>query len=372
MENRYLKEAIQEDLQAKMVLIAGPRQVGKTSLSLQIAGKNGYLNWDIPQDREKILLGEWPPSKHILILDEIHKNPDWRSILKALSDNPHTKRKVLVTGSAKLDAYRRGGDSLQGRYFFHRMHPFTGDELNLKSTDDWKQLLNLGGFPEPYLSGSKRFADRWSRDYRVRLLEDDITSLENVSNLAKLELLGLRLPQLVGSPLSLNSIKEDLGVSHQTVDRWITILDNVYFSYRVAPLGVNRLRTVKKEQKLYLWNWSLPKDPAIQFENMVAGHLLKWIHQRQDAYGEDWNLNYYRDTAGREVDFVLTKDERPELLLEVKLSDTDIHPPLRYLRDRLSPTLPTYQVHLQGKKDYETADGIRVTSFPIFWKEFFS
>jgi predicted AAA+ superfamily ATPase len=131
---------------------------------------------------------------------------------------------------------------------------------------------------------------------------------------------------------------------------------------------MNKLRAVKKEQKLYLWNWSLPQEDSIRFENMVAGHLLKWIHRRQDGFGEEWDLRYFRDTAGREVDFILTLDETPKLLLECKLSDTEIHPPLRYLKDRL-PKTETWQVYFQGKKDYETPDEIRVSSFPTFWKE---
>ena len=368
IDSRYLEDPINTDIEKKMVLVAGPRQVGKTSLSLKIGGKSGYLNWDIPEHREKILLREFPPAKNILILDEIHKNRDWRSYLKSLTDDITTKRKILVTGSAKLDAYRRGGDSLQGRYFFHRLHPFTGDELKLSSQSDWKQLLHLGGFPEPFLSGDKNFYSRWCRSYRVRLLEEEIRSLENIIELTKLELLGIRLPNLVGSPISLNALREDLNVSHQTVDRWLQILDNVYYTYRVPPLGMNKLRAVKKEQKLYLWNWSLPLEDSIRFENMVAGHLLKWIHRRQDGFGEEWDLRYFRDTAGREVDFILTLDEIPKLLLECKLSDTEIHPPLLYLKDRL-PKTETWQVYFQGKKEYETPDEIRVSSFPTFWKE---
>ena len=157
LDSRYLEDPVVTDIEKKMVLVAGLRQVGKTSLSLKIGGKSGYLNWDIPEHREKILTREFPPGKNILILDEIHKNRDWRSYLKSLTDDITTKRKILVTGSAKLDAYRRGGDSLQGRYFFHRLHPFTGDELKLSSQSDWKQLLHLGGFPEPFLSGNKNF-----------------------------------------------------------------------------------------------------------------------------------------------------------------------------------------------------------------------
>ncbi|HMV41904.1 MAG TPA: AAA family ATPase [Leptospiraceae bacterium] len=157
---RYLEKPISDDLETKMVLIAGPRQVGKTSLSLRIGGKSGYLNWDIPEHRDKILQREFPPIKNILILDEIHKNRSWRELLKSLTDDPIFKRKILVTGSAKLDAYRRGGDSLQGRYFFHRMHPFSGDELNFTNQSDWQQLLTIGGFPEPFLNGEKSFSSR--------------------------------------------------------------------------------------------------------------------------------------------------------------------------------------------------------------------
>jgi uncharacterized protein len=365
---RLISDTITQDLKKKMVLLSGPRQVGKTSLALSIGSDKGYLNWDIPEHRERILEGKLPPIKELLILDEIHKYPEWRSLLKGLSDSTTNKRSVLVTGSARLNYYNYGGDSLQGRYFAHRLHPFTGEELNLTSSKDWQSLLTFSGFPEPFTEGKEIYFQRWFRSYRTRLMEEEIRSLENIQETVKMEKLIMALPQRVGSPLSINSLREDLNVSHQTVDRWLHVLENLYLVYHISPYGLPSLRALKKEQKMYFWIWSAAKDNSKKFENLVAGHFLKWIHSREDYYGEDWELRYFKDTSGREIDFILLKDGESFLALECKWSQTEISPVLTYFKQR-SPNTRIAQVHFLGKKDYETMEGIRITSFATFWKE---
>jgi predicted AAA+ superfamily ATPase len=356
---RYLEPQIRSDLNEKMVFVAGPRQVGKTTLALQILGKkNGYLNWDVPLDRERILKRELP-EVGLWVFDEIHKYRSWRNYLKGLYDSPATRRPILVTGSARLDYYRFGGDSLQGRYHRLRLHPLSAGELGIDSPEDFQQLLTLGGFPEPFLGGSQRKAKRWSREYRSILVREEVTGLEQVQDLGNLELLMLRLPELVGSPLSINAVREDLQVSHKTAARWLMVFERLMAIFRLSPFGAPALRAVKKEQKHYHFDWSVVPDPARRFENMIASHLLKWVHFEADVSGRDLELHYFRDIDGREVDFVVMEDRRPCAFVECKWSDADISKGLKYLKARFREC-PAFQVTAVGKKDYISADGIRV------------
>ena len=356
---RYLVPQVAADLKRKMVFVAGPRQVGKTTLALSLPGaRKGYLNWDVVEHRERILRRELPPAT-LWIFDEIHKYRGWRNYLKGLYDTRPTSQKILVTGSARLELYRYGGDSLQGRYHLLRLHPFSSAELGLTTTGQLSDLLRLGGFPEPYFSGSEVEARRWSREYRNLLLREELGSLERVEDLGTLELLALRLPELVGAPLSLNALREALEVAHKTVARWLGILERLFAIYRLAPIGAPRIRAVKQIQKHYHFDWALVPQEAAGFENLVAGHLLKWVHHQQDALGLDLDLRYFRDTDGREVDFVVLDRRNPVLMVECKLADAAVDRSLRYLKARF-PAADAWQLSLKGKKDYRTPEGIRV------------
>ncbi len=342
-----------------MVFVGGPRQVGKTTLARQILGNRpGYLNWDDPADRERILKRELPAAR-LWVFDELHKYRTWRNYLKGLYDKHGDRRQILVTGSARLDLYRFGGDSLQGRYHYLRLHPFSVAELGLTTPRELRDLLALGGFPEPFLSGSAVQAKRWSREYRVRLIREEVTSLESVQDLGNLELLSLRLPELVGAPLSINALREDLQVSHTTLRNWLDILERLYAVFRLPPFGAPRIRAVKKAQKHYLLDWSVVPDEAARFENLVAAHLLKWVHYQQDAAGRDLELRYFRDVDGREVDFVVTENRRPIQLVECKWKDDEIAKGLRYLKARF-PAAAAYQISARGDKDFVSAEDIRV------------
>jgi hypothetical protein len=357
--DRYITEQVQHDLARKMVFIPGPRQVGKTTLARSLAkSPQSYLNWDVAEHRERILKGEMPATR-LWILDEIHKYRSWRNYLKGLYDGRQSGQQILVTGSARLDLYRFGGDSLQGRYHMLRLHPLSVAELGIKTHKEFRNLLALGGFPEPYLSGSATQARRWSREYRTRLIREEVTSLERIQDLGNLELLVLRLPELVGSPLSINALREDLQVSHKAVSSWLGALERLYAIFRLSPFGAPRIRAVKKEQKHYHLDWSLVPNDAARFENLVACHLLKWVHYHQDVAGEDLELHYFRDTDGREVDFVLTDRGNPVKLIECKWPDGDIDRSLRYLHAKF-PGAEAWQITATGKKDYITPDGIRL------------
>jgi len=370
IRDRYFVHQVREDLQDRMVFIFGPRQVGKTTFALGLLDPPSrrhpaYLNWDDIHARPRIMAGELPPGEPLLVLDEVHKFARWRNLIKGLWDTRTPGRSFLVTGSARLDHYSRGGDSLQGRYHGRRLHPFSLAELGGQA-GEVEPLLRFGGFPEPLLRGETRFWRRWQRNRQQRIIYDDIRDLENVRELSLLELLARELPARVGSPLSIKSLKEQLQVAHETVARWVEIFERMYLCYRLPPLGAKRIRAVKKEQKLYLWDWSLVPEPGLRFENMVAGHLLKYCHNTEDSEGHSMELRYLRDTDRREVDFVVLKDGAPLFAAECKTSDRQIGRPLHYFKERTD--IPRfYQVHL-GERDYEK-DGIRVCPFHVFSRE---
>jgi uncharacterized protein len=357
---RYLHDQVVADLARKMVFVAGPRQVGKTTLALAVpGGVEGYLNWDVAEHRERILRRELPPHD-LWIFDEIHKYRQWRNYLKGLYDGRAAGQKILVTGSARLDAYRYSGDSLQGRYHLLRLHPLSVGEIGATSTQDLDHLLERGGFPEPFFAASQTEARRWSREYRNLLIREEVTSLERVQDLGTLELLALRLPELVGSTLSVNALREDLQVSHKTVESWLRIFERLYAIFRLPPLGAPRLRAVKKAQKHYHFDWSVVPSPAARFENLIASHLLKWVHHQQDVEGRDLELRYFRDIDGREVDFVVVEGSRPILVVEAKEGEERPSRSLRYLVARF-PDAAAWQVSARGQRDYASPEGIRVS-----------
>jgi predicted AAA+ superfamily ATPase len=240
-----------------------------------------------------------------------------------------------------------------------RLHPLSAAELGLGTPGDLEQLLTLGGFPEPFLGDSEVEARRWSRECRNLIIREELTSLERVQDLGNLELLVLRLPELVGSPLSVNALREDLQLSHKTVESWIGILERLYTVFRLPPFGAPGIRAIKKARKHYHLDWSLVPDAAARFENLVAAHLLKWVHFRQDTEGLDLELRYFRDSDGREVDFVVVDRGAPVLLVECKLADAKVDRSLRYLKLRF-PECPAWQISASGSNDVLTPEGIRI------------
>ena len=358
-KSRYLSAQVRSDLARKMVFVSGPRQVGKTTLALSLAGaEKGYLNWDVAEHRDRILRRQLPTGK-LWIFDEIHKYRQWRNYLKGLYDNRRSEQRILVTGSGRLDLYRFGGDSLQGRYHLLRLHPFSVAELGLNKPKQLRDLLKLGGFPEPWLSGSEREARRWSREYRTLLIREEVASLERIQDLGQLEMMMLSLPERVGSPLSINALREDLQVSHKTAAAWLRAVERLYAIYRLSPLGSPLIRAVKKEQKHYHFDWSVIPEDGARFENLVAGHLFKWIHFEQDVEGTDKELRYFRDKDGREVDFVVVDRGQPVLMVECKWGDGDIDKNLKYLKAKF-PKAEAWQISAIGTKDYVSAEGIRI------------
>jgi predicted AAA+ superfamily ATPase len=301
------------------------------------------------------------------VLDEIHKFARWRNLVKGFYDTHHPDVQFLITGSARLDYYRRGGDSLQGRYHYYRLHPFSLAEMHGFTAEHTATLLRLGGFPEPLLSGSERTWRRWQRERLQRVVYDDLRDLERVREVSLIELLLAALPERVGSPLSLASLATALQVAHASAERWLAILERLYVVFRIAPFGASRLRAVKKEQKLYFWDWSQVGEPGPRFENLVASQLLKYCHWVEDTEGHEMELRYFRDIDRRELDFVVLRDGKPELAVECKSGEKTISPSIPYLQERTR--IPRFfQVHL-GTADYVHTTGTRVLPFPTLCRE---
>lgn len=369
---RYINDSVDEDLKDKMVFVGGPRQVGKTTFALTFLSEPSekhpaYLNWDEILTRSSLLRGELPPNEAIIVLDEIHKYARWRNLVKGFYDTKKSDVSFLITGSARLDYYSKGGDSLHGRYHYYRLHPFSIQEVNPNpSVSDVKSLLRFGGFPEPFLKADEKFWRRWQRERLQRVIYEDIRDLENIKEISLLELLAGELPNRVGAPLSVKNLKELLQVAHETVERWLKIFERMYYCYRIPPYGPSRVRAVRKEQKLYLWDWSLVSDPGPRFENFIAAQLLKYCHYIEDTEGYDMDLRFIRDTDKREADFVVLKEGRPIFAVECKSGEKNINPSLFYFMER-TPIPKFYQVH-QGRKDYEKK-GVRVIPIHTFCNE---
>lgn len=358
--------------------------MGKTTLAKEIIaplfGNSEYYNWDFAPDRNRLKKLEFPGEPSLLILDEIHKLRGWKRFLKGIYDTQKDRYRFLVTGSARLNIFRRGGDSLQGRYHYYTLHPFSlselmnhtpviepGQELQFtgnNSTDTLNSLLQYGGFPEPFLSQSKRTLRRWHAEKLERLFREDIRETEDIRDFSNLKLLGDMLPQKAGAPLSVNSIREDLEVSHKAVTNWLNILEQFYYHFRIYPFAGSKVRSVKKAPKLYLIDWSEIEDEGARFENLIASHLLKTIDFLRESEGYKTELFYLRGTDGKEVDFLVTHDRKPWFAVEAKLSETAPSPQLRYFKERLQ--IPyTYQVIRKASVDI-LREGIRIISADKF------
>jgi uncharacterized protein len=368
IKTRYLSKYISADLKKKMVLLGGPRQVGKTTLAQTLVknyqdGHAACLNWDSDIDRRKIRERQWPLEEKLIILDEIHKFKDWRNFVKGLYDTLKNTHNFIITGSARLDHFRKGGDSLLGRYFYYRLHPFSLPELGI-NRENTKKLFEYGGFPEPLFEQSERTLKRWHIGRLSKLVKSDLRDLETVKDIDKVEVLAEELPRRVGSPLSINSLARDLDISPKTAKRWVEILDSLYYCFRISPYGPEKIRAVKKEQKLYLWDWSQVEDEGERFENMMACQLLKYCHFHEDINGEKMELRYIRDTDKREVDFVILKNKKPLFAVECKLKSKAISSHIYYFKER-TDIKKFYQVFLQGE-DKQAMDGVSQLSFESF------
>lgn len=384
LKNRYLTTYIVDDLKDKMVFVGGPRQVGKTTLCRDFVAAHfrsfAYFNWDNRADRKTIIAASWPRDAELLIFDEIHKYRQWKGLIKGEYDKLKDTFKFLVTGSARLNLYRRGGDSLQGRYHYYRIHPFTLAETEgipyrpsvLKELpigqgfyqDALNTLDVFGGFPEPFIKQNERQLRRWHNEKIERMFREDILDVQSIRDIGNMKLLSDILSSKVGSLLSLNTIREDLEVSHRAVTHWMDILESFYYHFRIYPYSAKKIRSLKKEPKLYLWDWSEVEDEAARFENLIASHLLKFVHFITDYEGYRAELYFLRDVDKREVDFLVIINNKLWFAVEAKLNDTSLSPSLLYFKERLS--IPyIYQV-VKGEKIDRLERGARIISAEKF------
>jgi uncharacterized protein len=357
----------------KMLLLMGPRQVGKTTTSREIGrprARSVYLNWDNFDHQKRIVAGPAALTEELrldvvaedrplLILDEIHKYPRWRALLKGFFDTYGEACDVLVTGSARLSAFHASGDSLMGRYFSYRMHPFSVAEVVHPQVgeapgrrppapiDDETlgALVEFGGFPEPLSRASRRFATRWRRLRHQQLFREELRDLTRVQEVAKVQTLAQLVVQRIGQLITYSSLSGEIGASIDSVKRWLTVLESLYFHFRLRPWFRNVARSLRKEPKLYLWDWSLLDDPGQRFENLVASALLKAVHLWTDDGLGLFDLHFLRDKEKREVDFLVSRDGRPWMLVEAKLSG----------RAGLSPSLVRFQQQLGAELALQVA-----------------
>lgn len=351
---RAQKKLILRDLQKKMVLLAGPRQAGKTTLAKEVAQEfesSIYLTYDHREDRQVIQEEAWLPSVELIILDEIHKMPDWKNYLKGIYDTKSERQKILVTGSARLEIFNQVGDSLAGRYFLHRLFPLSPvecDQAGIQYTLD--RFLERGGFPEPFLVEDVVEANRWRMQYVDSLLRIDVLDFENIHNVNAIRLIFELLRERVGSPISYSAIAEDVGVSPNTVKKYIQILEALYIIFRVTPFSRNIARSLMKEPKIYFFDTGLVKgSEGVKFENLVANCLLKHVHARVDYHGENSALRYLQTKERHEVDFAWIRDDQVEKMIEVKLGNHSVGKGLRYFHEKYG--LPAVQVVKELKKE---------------------
>ena len=368
---RYLSAPLQKHLDSnrQMVFLVGPRQVGKTTLAKsflkEVKPGWNYFNWDDPAQR-KILLQDIFPGRfsfsaegQSIVFDEIHKYPRWKNALKGLFDSHEPNTHWIVTGSAALDVYRKGQDSLVGRHFTYHLCPYSlaellkrdalqsvvaaikSSKLSLEKPSEATQqalqrLSRFGGFPEPLFKEDESFLNQWRTTRIDRLINQDLAALEHLRNLPLVENMVLLLPERVGSPLSLNGLREDLEVHFSTVKHWLELLSRVFYGFPIFPYTGKLARMLKKEMKYYLWDWTEIKDEGCRFENMVAVHLQKWIFWLNDTGQGSFSLHYLRDKEKREIDFLVCENRKPFLAVECKLSETAPAKSLLYYSDRLS------------------------------------
>ncbi len=372
---RYLTPYIQKDLQKKMVFLGGPRQVGKTTLAQSILAaypeQGVYFNWDYDEDRQALLQKKWLSSDRLLVFDELHKYTRWKPWLKGLYDILKERHSFFVTGSARLNIYKKGGDSLLGRYHYWRLHPFTLDEIpdGIAPEQARDRFMTLGGFPEPFLANDPTQARRWRRERFDRVLREDIRDLEKIHNIATLILFTDLLRQRVSSSIVLSSLAKDLHISPNSAKQWLSSLESMYLLFRVNPYTKNLPRAVQKPPKIYFFdNGDVMGDQGAVFENLVAATLLKRLHFWEDRDGFRYELCYLRDKEGREVDFVVVKEGQVEELIEVKFHDESISRSLRYYHERLQPKR-SFQIVYHLPRPYENC-GIQVMDILSYIQRF--
>ena len=361
----------------QMAFVTGPRQVGKTTTCR--AHATVYLNWDNLDDRRIILAGPARVAEHAglqrleksqpaVLLDELHKFPRWKQFLKGLFDTYGDRMQILVTGSSRLDVYRRGGDSLMGRYFLYRMHPFSVAETlhrDLPGTarivrpprriapDVFEALWTHGGYPEPFLKRDARFSRRWQSLRFQQVVREDIRDLTQIQQLDQLEALVHLLAERSGRQLVYGNLGGEVRASIDTIRRWIQVLVDLHLGFLVRPWFKSVTRSLRKEPKWFLRDWASIEDTGDRGETFVGCHLLKAVDGWNDLGLGRFDLGYLRDKEKREVDFVVVRDGKPWFLAEVKNREEKLSPALGYFQQM---TKAPFAFQIVVEADYVDAD----------------
>ena len=366
--SRNIENSIEKDLDYKFVFLSGPRQIGKTTLAKKIIGnkKGMYLLYDDADDRQTILKRDYI-AKQWVCLDEFHKFERWKSHIKGVFDKYNESLHLILTGSARLDIFQQSGDSLFGRYYLYHLHPLTCGELffpnkickineifNFHSPiSGIDALLKFGGFPEPFLKQSEKEHRRWSNARRNLLVREDLRELSQIKLITLVERLMLLLPERVGSLFSYRSLSEDLKVAPATIQNWMDILKKLFIVYSIPPYTKKITRSIKKQPKFYLHDWSQIAEEGYRFENFIGSHLKKASQLWTDLGEGNIDLHFLRDRMGREVNFLMLKNQKPWFLVEVKLAETNADKNLKHFSKRLN--IPGIQVI--NRKNYLKTDG---------------
>lgn len=356
--DRSLDPTLREHLATlrQMAFVAGPRQVGKTTLCRTLASPGAYFNWDDTDHRRAIVLGpaeiarrvgvdRLGTEKPVVVFDELHRFARWKGFLKGLFDTWGESMRIVVTGSSRLDVYRRGGDSLMGRYLLYRMHPLTVGELvdarpagepirTPIAIDDarYERLRRRGGYPEPFVLDDDRFSTRWQALRAQQLVREDVRDLTGIRELDQLETLVTLLSTRSGAALSYSNLAGEVQVSVDTMRRWISTLCTLHHGFLVRPWHKNVGRSLRKEPKWYVSDWASVADPGASAETFVAGHVKRAVESWTDRGLGQFDVHYLRDKEQREVDFLVTRDKKPWFLVEAKLSDAALSPSLAYFQ----------------------------------------
>ncbi len=374
----YIKTWEELSSEKSMIFLAGPRQAGKTTLCELISRSYTnylYFNWDIAEHRTRFLgdnnfftdVGRKDTTTPLVVFDEIHKYKDWKNYLKGSYDQFHDQFRFLVSGSGRLDLYQKGSDSLAGRYFLFHLWPFTiselgGDNLTissflkdpfqirmkegLKLGKIWKKLSTLSGFPEPYLSGKETSYRRWSNTYSRQLIREDIRDLTGVKSIIEIETLYMLLPSKIGSPISATSLSRDLKVSYNSIQSWLSIFETFFMTFSITPWTKKVSRAIQKERKVYLWDTPRIKADAARFENMVALELYRAVSAWNDMGYGTFLLHFIKNKEHQEVDFLISNENEPFLLIETKLSEKIPSKALVKFQNFLN--IPAVQLHREG------------------------
>ena len=349
---RQLTQDIQEALTEKIVLLTGPRQCGKTTLVKQLYTHFDYFNYDAAEDRLALQEKSWDRNKPLIIFDELHKMPEWKRWIKGVYDKEGVKPQLLMTGSAKLDTYRKVGDSLAGRYFQYRLYPLDLKEVaeyntEYNITEIFERLWHFGGFPEPFIKGDESYYKRWRRGHLDIILRQDLIDTQAIRDIQSIETLVQLLKKRVGSGISYANLARDLGRDAHTIKRWLQLLENMYVIFRVTPFHKNIARSLLKEPKYYFFDIAqVEGDDGARLENLAALSLLKELHFIEDTQGKTVALHYARTKEGKEMDFVICIENKPTHLIEVKLSDDSIAPSFSHFLPLFSSMVPIKAIQL--------------------------